>query len=448
MSSLLNVDQVLSDLTLDEKVKLLAGRDTWGTFAVERLNVPSLTVGCCRARTRCLDVVLTLIQTDNRWTTWRKRHVLFQWRKSNTFVLCRRAVVTDFSQPPGALLPSATAMGATFDTKLMRSVGKMLATEVKEKECQILLAPTVCLQRSPLIGRGFEAFGEDPILSGLLASEYINGVQQEGVAASIKHYAVHDQSSQSNEDDVRAAERTLRETHLLPFQLAVKHANPWSFMSSYHRINGVLTSEDPWLNTQLLRQEWGWDGLVMSDWGGTYSTAEAVNAGLDLEMPGPTRWRGERLHLSIVSRKVKKSTIDERVRNMLNIINKVRPAFEYQTSGDKTKGGDTLEKRELCREVARSSIVLLKNEKNILPLDPTAQQTYGLIGPGVTNPAVSGGGSANLVPYYVSKPLQAIQGLVGKDRVKTAIGCYCEPSSSLTLFFPLESFPNNPWTNL
>jgi beta-glucosidase len=157
-------------------------------------------------------------------------------------------------------------MCATFDTKLMRSVGNMLATETKEKGCQLLLAPTVCLQRSPLIGRGFEAFGEDPILSGLMASEYINGVQEYGVAVSIKHYAAHDQSSMSLEDDLRVSERTLRETHLLPFQLAVKHANPWSFMSSYHRINGIFTSEDPWLNTQLLRWESGWDGLVLSDW--------------------------------------------------------------------------------------------------------------------------------------------------------------------------------------
>ena len=315
-------------------------------------------------------------------------------------------------------------MGATFDTELMRSVGDMLAVEAKEKGCQVLLAPTVCLQRSPLIGRAFEAFGEDPILSGLLGSAYINGVQTGGVAASIKHYAAHDQSSMSLEDDLRVSERTLRETHLLPFQLAVKHSKPWSFMSSYHRINGVHTFEDPWLNTQLLRNEWGWDGLVMSDWGGTCSTAEALNAGMDLEMPGPTRWRGDRLQLAISCRKVKMSTIDERVRNVLNLVNKVRPALEYTSEDDKS--GDTPEKRQVCREVARSSIVLLKNNKSVLPLDPLAEQTYGLIGPAVRNPAISGGGSADLLPYYVSKPLQAIKELVGHESVKTAIGCHCK----------------------
>ncbi|KAL4948234.1 glycoside hydrolase superfamily [Aspergillus filifer] len=316
----------------------------------------------------------------------------------------------------GALLPSATATGATFDTALMRLVGRMLALETKEKGCQVLLAPTVCLQRSPLIGRGFEAFGKDPILSGIMASDYIIGVQEGGVAVLLKHYVAHDQSSDSPEDGIRAFERTLRETHLLPFQLAVKHANPWSFMSAYYRINGVHTSEDPWLNETLLREEWGWDGLIISDWFGTYSTSEAINAGLDLEMPGPTRWRGELLRLAIAARKVKVSTLNKRVRTLLNLVNKVRPALDFQTEQhDKVIIGDTAEKRGVCREVARSSI------------------SYGLIGPAVLHPAISGGGSANLVPYYVSKPVKAIQELVGADRVKTAVGCYGH------LFTPLLS---------
>lgn len=317
-------------------------------------------------------------------------------------------------------------MGATFDVELMRRVGEMLAQETKERGCQVLLAPTVCLQRSPLIGRGFEAFGEDPTLSGLIASEYINGIQENGVAVSIKHYAAHDQSSDSIEDGIRAAERTLREAHLMPFQLAVKHANPWSFMTAYHRINGVHNSEDPWLIDQVLRQQWGWNGLVMSDWFGTYSTAEAVNAGLDLEMPGPTMWRGDNLARAVAARKVKMSTIDQRVKNLLNLVNKVQPALEWQTQVDKTACGDTPEKREVCREVARSSIVLLKNDTKSLPLDPSVPQTYGLIGPGVANPAINGGGSADLIPYYVRTPLEAIQDVVGKERVQTAIGCHCE----------------------
>lgn len=330
------------------------------------------------------------------------------------------------------LLPSATAMGATFDQKLMHAVGTMLALETREKGCQVLLAPTVCLQRSPLIGRGFEAFGEDPILSGTLASEYINGVQGKGIAVAIKHYAAHDQSSDSPEDNVVASERTLRETSLLPFQLAVKHSNPWSFMSSYHRINGVSTPEDPWLNIKLLREEWGWDGLLMSDWFGIFSTAESINGGLDLEMPGPSRWRGELLHWALFSQKVSQSTFDDRVRNVLNFINKVAPSLAYEKDRKGNGEADTQEKRDVCREVARSSIVLLKNEKNVLPLDATSKQTYALIGPGSLFPAISGGGSADLVPYYVSKPYDALKAVVGAENLQTAIGCHGEFNSMRT----------------
>ncbi|KAM0554888.1 hypothetical protein ACHAPJ_006623 [Fusarium lateritium] len=294
----LNPDHILNDLTLEEKIKLLSGRDTWSTYPVERLKIPSITT------------------TDGP-----------HGARGTSF----------FNGPPGALHPSATAMGATFDTKLMRSVGNMLAVETKEKGCQVLLAPTASLQRSPLIGRGFEAFGEDPVLSGLMASEYINGIQEENVAVSIKYYAAHDQSSGFLEDGVRASRRTLRETHLLPFQLAVKHANPWSFMTSYHRINGTHTSEDPWLIDELLREEWGWEGLVMSDWFGTSSTAEAVNAGMDLEMSDSTRWRGDLLVWSIMCRKVKMSTIDKRVRNLLNLVNKVHPSLKAQAEARNDK---------------------------------------------------------------------------------------------------------------
>lgn len=314
-------------------------------------------------------------------------------------------------------------MGATFDRTLMRSVGEMLAREAKERNCNILLAPTVCLQRSPLIGRGFEAFGEDAVLSGLLASEYINGVQEHGVAVSIKHFAAHDQSRDSPQDDVIASERTLRELHLLPFQLAVKYSNPWSFMSSYHRINGVHTNENPWLNTQVLRSEWGWDGLVVSDWFGICSTSDSLNSGVDLEMPGPSKWRGELIHRALLARKIKESTVDKSVRNLLKLINKVQPSLLHTAESD---GGNTKEKSDLCRKVARESIVLLKNERNILPLDPSKAQTYGLIGPGFLYPAVGGGGSADLTPYYLSKPYDAVIDAVGIDRVSAAIGCYCK----------------------
>jgi beta-glucosidase len=315
-------------------------------------------------------------------------------------------------------------MGATFDRDLIARAGKMLGRETREKGCQILLAPTVCLQRSPLIGRGFEAFGEDPWLSGTLAADYINGVQSEGVGCAIKHYAAHNQSSDPHDDSVWASERTLREVHLLPFQIATRQSNPWTYMTSYHRINGVHTSEDPWLINQILRHDWKWDGLVMSDWFGMCSTAGSLNAGLDLEMPGPTRWRGPLLLWSFLAGKVKLRTIDFAVRNLLNLINRVQPSLQPLNPLD-VAVGDTPEKRELCRRIAAESIVLLKNERNILPLDAkSGRKTYGLIGPGALYPAVSGGGSADLVSYYVSKPLDALKELVGAENATANVGCY------------------------
>lgn len=330
-------------------------------------------------------------------------------------------------------------MGATFDRGLIARAGKMLGRETREKGCQILLAPTVCLQRSPLIGRGFEAFGEDPWLSGTLAADYINGVQSEGVGCAIKHYAAHNQSSDPHDDSVWASERTLREVHLLPFQIATRQSNPWTYMTSYHRINGVHTSEDPWLINQILRHDWKWDGLVMSDWFGMCSTAGSLNAGLDLEMPGPTRWRGPLLLWSFLAGKVKLQTIDFAVRNLLNLINRVQPSLEPPNPLD-VAVGDTPEKRELCRRIAAESIVLLKNERNILPLDAeSGGKTYGLIGPGALYPAVSGGGSADLVGYYVSKPLDALKELVGVENVTANVGCYGKSAYSVESTLALVS---------
>jgi beta-glucosidase len=319
------------------------------------------------------------------------------------------------------LLPCATAMGATFDRDLIVEAGKKLRRETREKCCQILLAPTVCLQRSSLIGRGFEASGEDPWLSGTLAADYINGVQSEGVGCAIKHYAAHNQSSDPHDDSIWASERTLREVHLLPFQIATRQSNPWTYMASYHKINGVHTSEDPSLINHVLRDDWKWDSLVMSDWFGMCSTAASLNAGLDLEMPRPSRWRGGLLLWLWLAGKVKTPTIDSAVRNLLNLINKVQPSLEPLN----VPVGDPLEERELCRRIAGESIVLLKNKKNILLLDPKAGgKTYALIGPGPLYPAMSGGGLADLVGYYVSQLLDALKELVGAENVTANIGSY------------------------
>ncbi|EEU33401.1 uncharacterized protein NECHADRAFT_56711 [Fusarium vanettenii 77-13-4] len=368
-----DVDVLISRLTLEEKIELLTGQGSFKTTSLQAHGIPSITVS---------------------------------------------------SDPtvPSVLLSSATAMGATFDVDLMHRIGNLLGEEARYKNVNVLLAPTVCLQRSPLMGRGFEAFGEDPVLSGMIASAYINGIQERGVAACIKHYAAHDQSTMSIEDNVRMTDRTLRELHLLPFQLAYRHSNPWSFMTSYNKINGIHASEDPLLLRQILRHEWGFDGLVMSDWWGTYSTAESINAGMDLEMPGPTQFRGKLLEIAIKTRKVSRMAVDAAARNVLNFVKKVTVAAE-PWKGDPSSA-NTPENRALVRKLAADSIVLLKNDENILPIKNRNAKSYGLIGDHFKLPALSGGGSAEGDPYYSITPYDAMVEAVGEENITFTPGLY------------------------
>lgn len=310
-------------------------------------------------------------------------------------------------------------MGATFDAELMGRVGKLLGDEGLRKGVHVALAPTVCIQRSPLLGRGFEAFGEDPILTGILAARLINGLQDRHVGACIKHYAAHDQSAKALEDDVHMSQRTLREVHLLPFQVAMSLSKPWAFMTAYQKINGIHVSEDPFMIQQVLREEWGFDGLVMSDWWGTYSTSEAINAGLDLEMPGPAIFRGRQLATAVDARKVSMKVIDDSVRRLLELIKKT----SVESPSTHENQGNTEQSRALMRQIAADSIVLLKNEKSILPLSKTGDTKYGLIGERFEFPATCGGGSSETVPFYVSKPINAIFEALGTQNIPYEVGC-------------------------
>lgn len=322
-------------------------------------------------------------------------------------------------------------MGATFDAQLLREAGLLLGDEARRKDVHVALAPTVCIQRSPLLGRGFEAFGEDPILSGNLAAQLVNGIQSKGVASCIKHYAAHDQSAKGLEDDVHMTERTLRELHLLPFQIALAKSQPLSFMTAYQKINGIHASEDPFLLKDILRGEWGFDGLVMSDWWGTYSTSEALNAGLDLEMPGPCIWRGKQLMTAVEARKVSIKTVDDSVRRLLQLIDRTLPS---QAPGIH-QGEDTSESRSTLRKLSADSIVLLKNDRGVLPLDKATDLTYGLIGEPFEYPLTGGGGSSEAVPFYVSKPKKAFEDFILSQNVRYERGCNSKPHvhSSTTL---------------
>ncbi|KAF2014320.1 glycoside hydrolase family 3 protein [Aaosphaeria arxii CBS 175.79] len=394
----LDVDALINDLSLSEKIALLSGAGACSTVPNERLKIPVLETS---------DGPHGLRGGGGRF----------------------------YNMPPGYQFPSATALGATFDTELMYAAGQLIGQEGRRKGVGVALAPTVCLQRSPLLGRGFEAFGEDPILSGTMAAHYVRGVQDCKVAVSLKHYVAHDQSAKALEDETFMSQRTLRELHLLPFQIVQHQAKPWSYMAAYQRINGIHVSEDPFLLKKILREEWGFDGLVMSDWWGTYSTAEALNAGLDLEMPGPSIWRGKQLATAVDARKVRVKTIDRAVRNLLNLINKT--LHPPRQDGD---GEDTPSSRTTIRRMATDSIVLLKNTRQTLPLCAAdADTSFGFIGELFEYPAHAGGGSSESTPFYVSSPLDAISEVLGAGRVRYQPGCYTRrwtPNIRSDLFLP------------
>lgn len=273
----------------------------------------------------------------------------------------------------------------------------------------------MCNHRHPLGGRNFESFSEDPLLTGKLAAQYIIGLQEKGVAGTCKHFVANEQETDRLTVDEIISERALREMYLKPFEIAVKEANPWAFMTSYNKINGTHADASRFTLEKVLRGEWGWKGLVMSDWGGTNSTAESLNAGLDLEMPGPTRHRSYKsVKEAIKNGELTEETIDERVRNILELIRKIgafkNPEIPPERSEDKP------EHRKLIREVGGQGLVLLKNENGLLPLEKDQVKGKKIAMLGLAKEAlIHGGGSASLNAHYRISPWEGVHNTYGKD---------------------------------
>ena len=378
------VENVLGQMTLQEKVALLAGTNMWYTVPVDRLGIPSLKM------------------TDGP-NGARGAGSLTGGVKTTCF-------------------PAEISLASTWNTDLVGRVGRALADETKMKGAQVLLGPTVNIQRSPLGGRNFECFSEDPYLSARLAVAYINGLQQEGVGASIKHYVCNDQEFERFSISSEVRERALREIYLPPFEAAVREAKPWTVMAAYNLVNGVPASESPSLLTEILRDEWGFDGVVVSDWfEAVKSTAASVNAGLDLEMPSP-RWRGEKLLQAVERGEVKEVTIDASVRRLLHLLVKAG-VFEHPEAVSE-QAIDLPEHRALVREAAAEGIVLLRNEQHILPLTRSQLTSIAVIGPNAKVAQIMGGGSAQVNAHYAITPFEGIVARVG-DRVSVGYeqGC-------------------------
>lgn len=371
------IDDLLNQMTLEEQVALLAGADFWTTVAVERLGIPKIKV------------------TDGPNGA----------RGGGSLV----------GGVKSACFPAAIGIGASWNPELVRQMGVALAEETKTKSARVLLAPTVNIHRSGLNGRNFECYSEDPMLTSALAVAYIEGVQSQGIAATIKHFVGNESEIERQTMSSDIDERTLREIYLPPFEAAVKQAGVWAIMSSYNRLNGVWTSENHWLLTELLREEWGYDGIIMSDWFGSHTTEASVTGGLDLEMPGPTRDRGEKLVAAVREGRVPAETVKAAARRMLLLLERVG-AFADPTMEDE-KAVDRPEHRALIRKLGADGMVLLKNDY-ILPLDKAALDRIAVLGPNAAEPRVMGGGSAQINAHYKVSPLEGIKSaLSGTNRV-------------------------------
>ncbi len=376
---------MLAELTLQEKATLMAGANMWATVAVERVGLPSIKV------------------SDGPGGV-------------------RGGFAPGESPFSAVSIPCGSALGATWNPSLIAEVGAMLGAEARTKTARVLLAPTVNLHRSPLAGRNFECYSEDPLLTGEIAVAFIEGVQSQGVATTIKHFAANDQEHERYTTSSEVDERTLRELYLVPFEMAVKRAHTLGIMTGYNRINGMWCSENSWLLETVLRGEWGYDGFVISDWFAIGSTVASAVAGLDLEMPGPGRHTLGIVD-AVLSGALDEAVVTERVRKQLQVWERLE-ALEDPISPLPESAVDLPEHRALTRRCAAEAIVLLTNRDGALPLDRTAVQSIAVVGPNARTPQIGGGGSAELLAHYRSNVVDALGGLLGADcSVTHAQGC-------------------------
>lgn len=352
-----------------------------------------------------------------------------------------------------ACIPAGAVLGATWDPALVERLGGLLGDEALAKGCRVLLAPTINLHRNPLGGRNFECYSEDPVLSGRVAAAFIKGVQSRGVATTPKHFAANDSEFERNTIDSQVDERTLRELYLVPFEYAVAEGGTWGIMSAYNRLNGTFCSESEWLLTQVLRQEWGFNGFVISDWFAVRSTAASARAGLSLEMPGPGQWyTRELIGEALAAGEINEEHLDRIAADVLGLLERTG-AFQ---NGDGCQPGqeeelDRSEDRALIRQAGAAGTVLVANN-GVLPLDPAMSGSVAVIGPNARKAQIMGGGSATVQAYRNVSLIDALDHEYPDLDVRYAQGCDIE-RSLVALSAPLlrgkfrvEFFNSHDWS--
>jgi len=395
------VKDLLGRMTTEEKATMLSGSGWMESAAVERLGIPAIKMADGPLGVR-------------------------SWAGSSSIT---NSVNNPAAKVTATSFPSGVAMAATWDTELVKQEGDAIGQEVKALGRDMILGPTVNINRVPLWGRNFEGYGEDPYLSARLGVAYIEGVQGEGVIPSVKHFDANNEEFERHRIDAHIDERTLNEIYLPAFKAAVEEAHVWTVMSAYNLLNGVHCGEDAWLLTDVLKKQYGFKGLVISDWGSTYSTAPTVNAGMDLEMPGGERMRNwmatgqptaagngagwltaDKVLAAVKAGEISEARLDENVSRILRV------EFESGLFDHPHAGGgkvDTPEERAVALKGATEGIVLLKNEGGLLPLDAGKIHSIAVIGPNAAVARTGGGGSSLVRPKQSVAPLDGIKERAG-----------------------------------
>lgn len=366
----MNIDKTLvQQLDLAEKAALVSGKDFWFTAGITKINLARMMV------------------TDGP-SGLRK-----QADSADALGLNQSVTAVCF--------PSSALTACSFDRSQLQQLGHYLGQAAKAERVGVLLGPGINLKRSPLAGRNFEYFSEDPYLAGELASAYINGVQAEGVGVSVKHFAANNRENQRFTMSSNVDERTLRELYLAPFEKVVKTSQPATVMCSYNAINGALNSQNQKLLTKILRDEWGFKGLVMSDWGAVADHVAALKAGLDLEMPGKGQPSVDEIVAAVLNKQLSEPDLDRAVWRVLQMINDWQPADEIPVKYDLEQ------QHEFARQLAAKSFVLLKNDHQVLPVQ--TEDSIVVMGELAKHPRFQGGGSSHVNAYRVTIPLDVIQ---------------------------------------
>jgi beta-glucosidase len=373
-----DINKLIDQMTIEEKALLTTGATMWSTNPIDRLDIPSVTVtdGPAGARGPITPGIGTQVAT-----------------------LC---------------IPCGSALGATFDVPLLEELGVALGHQTRSKGARVLLAPTVNLHRSPLFGRAFECYSEDPLLSGKLAASFIRGAQSRGVATTVKHFVGNDAEFERMTINSVIDQRTLREVYLLPFEIAVREGGSLGIMTSYNRMNGVYCAENRQLLQDILRDEWGFEGFVVTDWFAGFTTEGAAHAGLDLEMPAPPRGYGKFLAEAVREGRVDEEDLNRAVRTLLSTFERLG-ALDDQPQPPMAI--DLPEHRQLARRAAAGSMVLLRNEKvkdqPLLPLQTNGLKTVAVIGPNAERTRIMGGGSAEVMPHHRTAIIDVLRERLG-----------------------------------